>query len=90
MANVRTLRDLASEALAVQDACNLSGVLFGWAQALCDLRRIDPQGAYDKAHWHTVLWADKVASLTGMPGVDLDLYSRASETALALQGGASE
>ncbi len=64
----RSLETLAAEALAVQDACNLSGVVYGWARAMDDLN------AY-RHHWGlgtdwmnnhciNVLWADKVADLS--------------------------
>lgn len=61
----RTLRDLAREALQVQDACNISGVAHGFARAmssLCDLGL-----ATDERNRHpiTILWVDKLAHLSG-------------------------
>ncbi len=52
---------LAREALAVQDACNLSGVVLSWARAISALRSL---GERDE-HPINQLWADKVAHLTG-------------------------
>lgn len=69
----RTLKELAQEALDVQDACNLSGVIHGWSRSITDLRAIVEKetGASfstDTLNRHpvNVLWADKVASLAGV------------------------
>jgi hypothetical protein len=35
---VKTLPQLAQEALDVQDACNLTGVALSFSRAMCDLR----------------------------------------------------
>lgn len=66
----KTLRELAQDALQVQDACNLSGVLLSWHHACVDLRQAlkslgQPCSTADVNH-HVImkLWADKVASLT--------------------------
>lgn len=66
----KTLRALALEALAVQDASNLSGVVHGFGRALSDLRRhleAEPGFGTDRLNQHpvAVVWADKVASLVG-------------------------
>lgn len=42
---MKTMKDLAREALAVQDACNLSGVAHGFARALGELRTLLPSAA---------------------------------------------
>ena len=34
----RSLKELAQEALDVQDACNLSGVVHGWSRSISELR----------------------------------------------------
>lgn len=62
----RTLNELAKEALLVQDACNLSGVVLGMSRAIADLRE-HVKGGNDALHSHPIvlLWADKVAHLTG-------------------------
>ncbi len=64
---VRSIRELASEALAVQNACNLSGVVNGFSRALEHLRAQPDARGNDWLHAHpvTLLWADKIASLTG-------------------------
>jgi hypothetical protein len=61
----RTLQELAREALAVQDACNLSGVAQGFARAMADLCALVPGTDARNAHPIAVLWADKIAHLTG-------------------------
>lgn len=70
---MKELKDLAIEALQVQDACNLSGVVHGFSRAITELRRIlenEPEFSTDKLNTHPVclLWADKIASLTGIQG----------------------
>jgi hypothetical protein len=59
------LRHAAQQALACQDACNLSGVLFSYArhmQTLCDLGLDGPQRA---THPVTTLFLDKLVQLAG-------------------------
>ncbi len=51
-------------ALQVQDACNLSGVLLAWSGILGDC----PDITGDRTHPVNVLFADKVADITGRPG----------------------
>ncbi len=70
----RTLKELAKEALEVQDACNLSGVVKGFDRAMTDLRRImeDEAKAGTRGfsttdlnrHPICCLWSDKIAHLT--------------------------
>lgn len=65
----RTLADLAREALNVQDACNLSGVVLGFGRSVLRLRALlEAEGTIstDKVNQHPVcvLWADKIESLT--------------------------
>jgi hypothetical protein len=60
---------LAQQALDVQDACNLSGVVHGYSRALTELRKhADAAGRgtdWINRHPIAVLWADKIAHLTG-------------------------
>jgi hypothetical protein len=62
---VRSIAELAKEALAVQDACNLSGVVHGFSRALTELRHHIPSNNEIHRHPITLLWVDKIASLTG-------------------------
>lgn len=61
----KTLKALAKEALAVQDACNLCGVAQSFARAMRDLG--DHTIGTDARNKHpiAILWADKIAHLTG-------------------------
>jgi hypothetical protein len=65
--DVRTLAELAREALQVQDACNLSGVAHGYVRSICRLRALLPEAGTTRINEHPIsqLWADKIASLTG-------------------------
>jgi hypothetical protein len=65
----RTLKQLAKEAYDVQDACNLSGVALSFGKALSDLRDLRPANEgtdWLNTHPIAILWADKIASLTGI------------------------
>jgi len=64
---MRSIRDLAVEALAVQDACNLSGVAHSFARAMSDLLAHDLSTDQANAHPIAVVWADKIADLVGLP-----------------------
>lgn len=67
MEDNRTLRELAKEALDVQDACNLSGVVHGWSRAITRLRELLGRVGTDELNSHpiNVMWSDKCAHLTG-------------------------
>ena len=80
---MKTLADLAREALAVQDACNLSGVVHGFSRAITELRVVlrDPGTDAINAHPVCVLWADKIAHLTGTQSLGNDVVSRAYDWA---------
>lgn len=66
-AQVRSEAELAIEALLVQDACNLSGVVHAFARAMSDLLSQPNCKGTDWANTHPVaiLYADKIAHLTG-------------------------
>lgn len=65
--DTRMMIDLAREALAVQDACNLSGVVHGFSRSISRLRALLPMAGTDAINRHPVcqLWADKIAQLSG-------------------------
>jgi len=87
---MKTIKQLAQEALDVQDACNLSGVIHSWSRAIGELWKhtegVPRRGtAWVNLHPINQLWADKVASLTntqtlGHDGV-LRAYARVTELA---------
>jgi len=60
---MKTIKELASEALEVQDASNLSGVAQSFTRVLSDLRRLGCYGDTLNLHPITILWVDKLASL---------------------------
>ena len=74
----RTLLQLAQEAVAVQDACNLCGVAHGFARAMSDLMNLLPGGT-DACNRHpiAVLWADKIAHLSGTQTLGNDVVMNA-------------
>lgn len=63
----KTLKDLVKEAINVQDACNLSGVVHSFSRALTELRTIFPGIGTNELNTHpiVVLFADKIQSLSG-------------------------
>jgi len=63
----RTLQTLAREALRVQDACNLSGVVHSFARAISRLRALEPTLGTDQINRHPIVvaWCSKVADLSG-------------------------
>jgi hypothetical protein len=82
--DTRTLKDLAKEALSVQDASNLSGVVHSWSRAITRLRALLEQnnkGGTHAVNTHPInqLWADKVASLTDTQSIGLTDLSKAYE-----------
>ena len=84
----RTLAELAREALAVQDACNLSGVVHGFARAMSDLCEFVPNTGERNHHPIAVLWADKVAHLTDTQTLGHDRVLAAYDAAYRMVEGA--
>jgi len=74
-----SIRHLMKGALDVQNACNLSGVLYSWAEAMRELRDIEPDQGTDWYNTHplNVLYASKVADLTGCQINFSDAYASA-------------
>ena len=72
----RTLQDLAIDALSVQDACNLCGVAQSFALAMIHLGE-HVHGSARNEHPIAMLWADKIASLTGVQTAEMLDMSRA-------------
>jgi hypothetical protein len=69
---MRTIQDLAREAVQVQDACNLSGVVHGFSRAVTELREIlratGGDLSTDAVNQHPIccLWASKIHDLARM------------------------
>ena len=64
-------------AITIQDACNLSGVVHEFSRILS--RMCDDGLDTDARNRHpiSILFADKIASLAGVPDLISDLYSTA-------------
>ena len=79
---MKTLKELAQEALLVQNACNLSGVVKSFDRAIADLKAHYPNMSTNEfnALPILVLWADKIASLTGAQNMTFSHMSMNYET----------
>ena len=84
---MKTLKQLADEAMRVQDACNLSGVVHSFSRAITDLRACLPEASTDTINGHPicVVWADKIAHLTGTQGDSIDVVSASYRAVLAMR-----
>jgi len=62
----RTMQELAQEALDIQDACNLSGVVHAFSRVVTQLRELHPRISTDVINTHPicVMYASKIVSLT--------------------------
>src|SRR5262249_1250007 len=83
-----TIEQAAQAALDVQDACNLSGVVITFAEAmraLCESPEIEGTRARNR-HPIAVLFANKVADMTGQC-CDGDGYSAAYDACQTLARG---
>lgn len=61
----KTLQDLAKEAINVQDACNLSGVVHGFARCMSAMVEMGMNNDARDNHPITLLWVDKICHLSG-------------------------
>ena len=66
----RTWKQLANEAIQVQDACNLSGVIHSFSNTIREVRELlENEGTLStdivNKHPICVLYSSKIASLTG-------------------------
>lgn len=81
MEDTRDLTELFINAVYVQDACNLSGVVHSFARDVSRLRQLESLGTDAlRTHPICVLYSSKIASLTGSElGIE---FSRAYGEAL--------
>ena len=91
---MRTLQDLAREALQVQDACNLSGVVHGFSRAITELREIlRNDGIVDTAMINQnpicCLWASKIHDLARMGLSDHEAFRVAYNACEEIANGVS-
>jgi len=68
-------REMARDAILVQDACNLSGVVHSFSRVMSRLSHYDLDTREKNGHFLAVLYASKIASLTNCE--DTDTFSRA-------------
>lgn len=59
------LAKLAADAIAVQDACNLSGVVHAFSRAMTALSEMGLDTNAKNTHPIAILYSSKIASLTG-------------------------
>jgi hypothetical protein len=83
-----TLHKLARDAVAVQDACNLRAVLGAAHEASLALGRLPECTGTDWINTHPVmvLYADKIASLTGVQNLGNEAFGRAYAACLDVGG----
>lgn len=64
---------LAHEAIIIQDASNLSGLVHGWARSITQLRELLPEASTEALNRHPInkMWASKLNDLAGM-GYDIE------------------
>lgn len=79
---VRSWQELAREAVSIQDACNLSGVVNSFAIVIREVRArllVENRGGNDNLHVHpiVVVFADKIAHLTNTQTLGLDVVMKA-------------
>lgn len=87
---MRTLQQLAQEAINVQDACNLSGVVHGWSRAMEDLcEHLCASGGTEHRNTHPInqLWASKCHDLARMGMSDYEQYGNALKICYELAKG---
>lgn len=67
---MRTLQEMAQEALDVQDACNLVAVANGFARAMSEMMT-DHKMDTDEIRHHpiTTMWVSKIETLNGQTGM---------------------
>ena len=75
---MKNLKQLAQDALDVQNACSLLAVVNSFSKAVSDLREA-VSGSTDVINNHpiTIVWVDKLASLTGTQDLGNDRVMKA-------------
>lgn len=63
---MRSLKDLAKEALEIQNACNTCGLVQRFAKVLIELGECTGGTQERNSHPITILWLDKLNSLAGI------------------------
>jgi hypothetical protein len=89
---MRTLKEMAAEAIVIQNACNPLGLTKTFAavtQDLADRLREEGKGSTTLVCRHPIfcLWASKLHDLAGMGLSDTDRYGQAYRACLELAEG---
>ena len=91
--DTRSMKELAREALDVQNASNLTAVAKSFAAAMVRLRRLG-NGDDQRFHPITILWVSKISDLSNNPNSDDTLFVMGTAIAtvkdLALDGDETE
>lgn len=80
---IKTLKELANDAIQMQDACNGFAIANAYGKTMSDLRKAlteagEPTGTNDlRNHPINRLWASKINDLAGMGISDMDRFSEA-------------
>lgn len=80
----KTIKELAQDALDVQNACNLCGVAQSFARAMVDLGKYTNGTTERNRHPIAILWADKIANLTGTQEFGNDRVMEAYDSCYAI------
>lgn len=84
---MKTLPELAQEALDIQNASNLAGLATTFVRVIADLRKLTPTNQVWFRHPIIKLWTDKMASLSGIqePQLYEEAYKIVQEIAATKQ-----
>lgn len=84
-----TLQDLAKATLQVQDACNLTAVVYAFADVCTRLRKLFPAEGTEFFNKHpiVILWLDKLNSLAGIQDLANQNVLNAYKVVYALEKG---
>lgn len=76
---MKTIKELAKEALDVQTACNLSGVVHSFSRIISELREAEPNKGTDYYNTHpiVIVYLDKLNSLAGIQELGNETVMRA-------------
>lgn len=83
-----TIKQLAQQAIDMQDACNLSGIIRSWAEAISALRELCPNLGTRGINAHPIncLFASKVHDLCNMGLSDSGPFGKAYAECKRLAG----
>jgi hypothetical protein len=81
---MKTMHQLAKEAIDIQNACNLSGVIQTWSRSISALKELNPTMSTDELNHHpiSVMYASKVGSMTSDDEQFAEAYKRCCELAM--------